>query len=393
MERTLPAAILDIELPWKLVNVLIFFSHSARKQSTSGQGWGKVGLEDAVDNFQTDFLKRKINDNTGKMSGSNLNELLKLRKISENEFETVYFPIRMGNTSPIAYGGCALGVAAAAACQTVPPNYHAYSLLGNFLGPALTDRSFRCSVRRLRDTRTFATRHVEVAQVQDDGSRRPCLFMTLDFQTKEPEVLMEFSAVPSGSFKHWSEEKTPAQLRKAFLEAEKIDKKTFAMHEAWTSVHEALFEQRHCESGFSTQTLSGNARHLPTDQDSLPLTERSSRQWVKSAVNLAQEEQVGGLALFMDGSLSFIPLLHDHKWLGDAGACSSLDFAMRIFDHDVDFNQWHLHEMKTIAGAGGRTYSEARLWDERGKLIANMSQQSIMRPKPKKDAKTAKASL
>ena len=326
------------------------------------------------------------------MSGSTLNELLQLRKLSDNEFETVYFPIRMGNASAIAYGGCSLGVAAAAACQTVPSTYRVYSLLGNFLGPALTDRNFQCSVKRVRDTRTFATRHVEVSQVQDDGKKRPCLFMTLDFQTREPAVLMSFSAVPSGPFKHWSEEKTPAEWRAKFLEEGKLDRKGVAVHEMAMSVHEKLFEQRNCESGYSAQVLNGIAKHLPTDQDSLPLTERSSRQWVKSATHLSITEQIGGLALFMDGALSFVPLLHDHKWLDDAGACSSLDFAMRVFESGVDFNQWHLHEMKTVVGAEGRTFSEAKLWDERGKMVANMSQQSIMRPKPDRGGK-GKASL
>jgi acyl-CoA thioesterase len=198
---------------------------------------------------------------------------------------------------------------------------------------------------------------------------------------------MNYSAVPSGPFKHWSQEKTPGEWRNTFVNEGKINQQTADAHRLHTSVHEALFEQRNCSSGFSGQTLAGIAKQQPTDQDHLSLADRSSRQWVKSSTKLIPSEQIGGIALFMDGAISFVPLMHDHKFLDDAGACSSLDFAMRVFDHDVDFNEWHLHEMKTIAGAGGRTFSEARLWDERGKLIANMSQQSIMRPKPTQDSK------
>jgi acyl-CoA thioesterase II len=323
------------------------------------------------------------------MSGSDLNELLLLRQTGKDEFETAFFPIRMGNSSSIAYGGCALGVAAAAARRTVKPEYHAYSLLGNFLGPALTDRNVQCRVRRLRDTRTFATRHVEVSQVQDDGSRRLCLFMTLDFQTKEASVLMRFSVAPTLGFKSWREESSPSAMRQEFANLGKIDAKMAKIHEVSMKVHEALFEQRNCASGFSAQTLNGIGKHLPTDQDQLSLTERSSQQWVKAGTKISEEEQLGALILFMDGALSFVPLMHNHQYLDDAGACSSLDFAMRLFDNEVDFNQWHLHEMKTVAGAEGRTFSEARLYNEQGKLVANMTQQSIMRPPPTTKSKAS----
>lgn len=83
----------------------------------------------------------------------------------------------------------------------------------------------------------------------------------------------------------------------------------------------------------------------------------------------------------------FIPLIHDHKFLDDAGACSSLDFALRIFTDRLDLTKWHVKERKTIAGQGGRTYSEARLYDEAGNLVAIESQQSIMRPLLPKKAK------
>jgi acyl-CoA thioesterase len=77
-----------------------------------------------------------------------------------------------------------------------------------------------------------------------------------------------------------------------------------------------------------------------------------------------------------------VPLVHNHLSLPDAGACSSLDFAIRIFSNDVDLNQWHLKELKTHHGSNGRTYSEARLWDEQQNLVATMTQMNILRPKP-----------
>ena len=82
----------------------------------------------------------------------------------------------------------------------------------------------------------------------------------------------------------------------------------------------------------------------------------------------------------MDGALSFLPLAHNAMFLDDAGACSSLEFAFRLFDTDLDLTRWHLREMKTVTGGNGRTYSESRLWDSEGNMVANMTQQSILRP-------------
>ena len=84
----------------------------------------------------------------------------------------------------------------------------------------------------------------------------------------------------------------------------------------------------------------------------------------------------------MDAAISSVPLIHSHKFLDDAAACSSLDFALRIFSNDINLNDWHLREEATVTGAEGRTYTEARLWDRDGNMIASMTQQCIMRPKP-----------
>lgn len=78
---------------------------------------------------------------------------------------------------------------------------------------------------------------------------------------------------------------------------------------------------------------------------------------------------------------SFIPLSFSNLFLQDAGACSTLDFALRFHTDALDMNKWHMEEMRTITGDYGRTYSEGLLWSEDGKLVASMSQQSVLRPK------------
>ena len=84
----------------------------------------------------------------------------------------------------------------------------------------------------------------------------------------------------------------------------------------------------------------------------------------------------------MDYALSVVPLAFGSMCLDDAGACSSLDFALRVFSNRVDMNEWHLRQMKTSVGAEGRTYSEGLLWDRERRCVASMTQQCILRVKP-----------
>ena len=128
---------------------------------------------------------------------STIPELVSVRRINPSEFEpinnpvqrqpnpilfeSIYKPEKMGNLANIAFGGNTLAVAVNAALQTIPPNFFLYSALGNYLGPAFTDRTLQCEVRDVRSTKTFATRHVELSQVQMDGERRLCLFLSADF--------------------------------------------------------------------------------------------------------------------------------------------------------------------------------------------------------------------
>jgi acyl-CoA thioesterase len=62
----------------------------------------------------------------------------------------------------------------------------------------------------------------------------------------------------------------------------------------------------------------------------------------------------------------------------------SLDFALRILSNDLDLSRWILREERTIAGGDGRTFTESRMWNDQGKMIAHMSQQGFLRgTKPK----------
>lgn len=294
----------------------------------------------------------------------------------------------MGNTAAISYGGCSLGIAANAACQTVTKGFHCYSLLGNFLGPALIDRKLFCSVRRLRDTRTFATRQVEVSQILDDGSKRLCLFAVADFQIQEPADFMTFSAPPSRKWISFEDTPDLQDTRQAMVDKGLITKEIATLHSKVFGLGARLFESRYSLDGVMTQNLNGMVKTLPTSQDHLSLTDKVSVDWLRARHKLhSVAEHVSALAFILDGALSFVPLAHNHQFLDDCGACSSLDFALRLFSNSIDANDFHLREMRTIVGREGRTYSETKLWDKEGRMVCSMTQQSILRPKPEAKSK------
>lgn len=304
-------------------------------------------------------------------------------ELEPGEFETKRLPFRMGNPLPIAYGGCAVGAAVSAACATVSSSFSLYSVVGHFLGPASIDQKLHCSVHITRDTRSFATRRVQVKQKQANGSFRTSLELIADFQVKEQSSL-EFSRQP------WKKWPTPEESVPILAAAEALKAKGVAtakqLENFMTSLgpSDDFFETRYCSDGVAAQNMSGVVKNAATTQDELHITEKLSAEWSRCRTNLPTiGDNMAALAFLMDGQLAFIPLTHSHQWFEDVSAVSTLDFALRIFTPNVNMEKWHLRESRTLHGGNGRTFSEAWLWNEQGEPIATVSQQSILRPAKK----------
>jgi acyl-CoA thioesterase II len=298
----------------------------------------------------------------------------------------------MGNAANISYGGFTIGVGVEAACSTVSPDYYLYTVMGNYLGPAFTDRKIQCTVRRLRDTRTFATREVILSQEAEDGSQRPCMSMLLDFQAREQASMLVFSAPPTKTYSRPENCKDRVQIGQELVEKKLIPEELVELHSIMFGLMNRLFDSRLPLEGVSAHNLSGLAGKVETGQEHLSITDKTSADWFRARHKPESGHgHYSALAFIMDSNLSFLPLTHNGMSLYDSGPCSSLDFAMRFFTNDLDVSKWHLRELRCVVGQEGRTYSESRLWDEAGNMVANMTQQSILRPKPTKD--TNRASL
>lgn len=311
---------------------------------------------------------------------------------SQDTFTSKLFPKRLGNAQPIAYGGCTAGLAVNSACRTIPSSkYHICSVMGAFHGPAKIDRHVLCRVTRTRDTKTFVTRRVVAYQVQDDGTERTCLDLFVDFHVLEPE-LFRYSAVPT---RQYAKGPTDPEATANYMElADRLVKQGYLPREAveaqktMFAMAEAFFETRQCLDGVSGQNLMGYAKHVKTNQAHLPVTDRTSAEYIRTRQRLDDEaENAAALTFLMDGGLSFLPLNLNNMNFGDAGACSTLDFALRIMTPNLAMHKWHMRERRTVGAAVGRSYSEARLWDEDGNLVAIESQNCIIRPRPKSASK------
>ncbi|KAF1832077.1 Thioesterase/thiol ester dehydrase-isomerase [Decorospora gaudefroyi] len=308
-------------------------------------------------------------------------EQLALRQTSENGFEMINLPQTMGNPLNIAYGGYAIAVACKAACLAVPEGYHLYSILGNYLGPAYTDRPLHASVTVIRQTRTFATRQVHVSQKRDDGESRTCLIAIADFQVKEKGVLLAYSHAPKKQYPNWKDCPTQEATFKALADDGKISKEMLDYHNHTFSVQQHLYEQRLCPTSVFAQNLYGVAKSLSHSQDAVPPPERTTADWLRCKEHLPTPiDHITNLTFLIDTAIAFLPLSFNHLWFDDVSAVSSLDFSLRIFQTEIDVNQWHLREMSAPVAGEGRSFGESWIWDEGGKAVACMSQQSILRP-------------
>jgi acyl-CoA thioesterase II len=302
--------------------------------------------------------------------------------LGSDDFVSRCLPLRMGNAMPIAYGGCSISIGLSSAVATVKAGYNPYSVMGHFHGPAATDRKLYTSVQRTRDTRSFATRRVQVKQKQDDGKERVVMDLMVDFHIQD-QGPFEYSAPPAGAWPKPVDCLTLEALANSYKDTGRV---TAAQHAVLLKTFASSvehFDTRPCVNGVAGQNLNGAAKNLPTTQDNLPLTSKLSAEWQRTWEALPSiAAKHGVLGFLMDGALSFLPLSHSQMWFDDVGACSSIDFALRVFVPVVDLGEWHLRERQTYRGGGGRTYSEGRLFDEQGRLVASMTQQSIMRGLP-----------
>ncbi|OJJ54553.1 hypothetical protein ASPSYDRAFT_93472 [Aspergillus sydowii CBS 593.65] len=270
-----------------------------------------------------------------------LSQQIAVRSLSSGRFTSVRPPTRLGSLTATGFGGSCLAVAVNAAYQDVGENFHLYSISGHFIRPTRTDRKLFCDVENVRKSRSFHTSEVRVTQEADDGVSRLCLIALADFHVEKPRSMVVYSYKTSLSG----------------------NREICGNGDSYPSAGDT--------------TAPGVKRS--ESETALPLAIHAER--FRSRTPLGNEaEQVSSLAFYMDKGLGYIPALHCGYRPSDARACASLDFSLRLFDHELDIQKWHVTEQKSVVANNARAYSEGRVWDSNGRLLACMTQQTILRP-------------
>ncbi|PLB48796.1 Thioesterase/thiol ester dehydrase-isomerase [Aspergillus steynii IBT 23096] len=279
-----------------------------------------------------------------------LKDQIAVEPIDADCYRSAVTPIRMGDLADWAYGGNTLAIAVNAAYATVTAGQHLYSISGYFVRPASTSQKLICRVERIRDTPTFQTRHLRVVQYTGK-SEQLCLIATADFHIDEPVDMVNYSARPQRPVP--SSPATETEIEKT-------------QEPGLYRILDAMMELR--------------PHHAKRHEKDVPDIVSAERFRIHDALH-TEADRIAALAFCMDRGLAYIPANHSGYNLFEASACATLDFALRILTHGLDLQNWHVSERQTCGAGNARALSEGRVFNGNGRLLASMTQTTILRPK------------
>ncbi|WP_052450654.1 acyl-CoA thioesterase [Actinomyces polynesiensis] len=249
------------------------------------------------------------------------------------------------------YGGQVIAQALVAATATLdeadrlPHSLHAYFLRGGD-----PEMSFDLDVERLRDGRSFSSRRITCRQ-----DEREILVMVCSFQPPEDGLEFEITApeVPG-----------PEGLRSAL---------------------EIFRAMDHPVGRFLGKTTAFDVRHVQRDLYTSADRTPSNRQQLWMAPRSPIPEEIGqpvhrALLAYVIDQVMFEPAMRATglSWMTPGMSAASLDHAM-WFHHDVDINDWLLFDGTCTAVSNGRVLTSARVFTRGGELVAEASQQGMLR--------------
>lgn len=255
------------------------------------------------------------------------------------------------------FGGQTVCQTLHAAILSAPDEVLVHSLHGYFLLAGDAERNIILHVRRIRDGGSFATRAVEARQ------KGEAIFTaTVQFHRDEPsrglEIMESMPDVPD-----------PESLRS---EVELMEERA-GDPELPERMREVI-----------RQRLDGPARfdRKPIPAQAGSELEPMDRYWMR-----------------VHGRLSDSPMLHviSLAYMSDAGLLSpalkpfggiqnvtpdmiaSLDHSMWFHSHDFRADDWLLFEVRCSNAAGGRVFSQCKVWTRRGAHVFSCTQEGLIR--------------
>lgn len=250
---------------------------------------------------------------------------------------------------PKAYGGDLVAQSAAAAIRTVEGDRVLHSLHGTFVRGVEPGIPVRHEVERIRDGRSYSTRHVRGYQ---DG--RLAFMGTASFHVPE-----EFE--PGGP--RMPEVTPPEQLPTS---ADVLAGVEGAAAEYWS--HGRSFDMRHVPGPVYVDVVGERTAHQAV--------------WVKAFDDLGDDADTHRLAIAYVCDYTILePVLRvmGLAWAAEGLVTASLDHAM-WFHADARADDWLLYAQECAGIADGRGLGLGRFFDRQGRLIATVAQEGMIRP-------------
>ena len=247
-----------------------------------------------------------------------------------------YGPLRI-------YGGHLLGQGLAAGLATVETDKLAHSLHAYFLKTGNPAEPIRYSVESLRNGRSYATRLVRAAQGGD-----LLLTMMVSFKAQEPG------------------EEHQRDMPRVLDPATAARRRQEAGGEPLALPFAAPF-------GIELEAVDGWHPRAAAGQDP------EIALWMRAPMSPEAEARARqcALAYLSDGSMMFNAL----RPYGNAMVthrATSLDHSL-WFHHAADPGRWLLFDQRSPAAADSRGLNQGAIFDEAGRLVASVAQESMMR--------------
>lgn len=277
-------------------------------------------------------------------------DLLALERIDRDLFRGASQDLGWG----AIFGGQVLGQALSAATQTVAADRAVHSLHGYFIRAGDLHRPIVYQVDRLRDGKSFSTRHVVAVQ---EGEA--IFALAASFQVEEGGLEHQ-DAMPDAP----PPEALPSERDLALRYAERLPEAVRAMATA-----ERPIEIRPVEPRNPLKPIA----HPPT-----------RRLWYRAVDRLPDAPALHRYLLAYASDFSFLGTAldpHAVSWLTPGMHVASLDHAM-WFHRPFRVDEWLLYVIESPTASGARGLVRGHFYDRAGRLVATAAQEGLIRKRP-----------
>jgi acyl-CoA thioesterase-2 len=286
---------------------------------------------------------------TGTLTSETFLRAVDLTPVSAEVFDEAYEATTQYVPWPKAYGGDMVAQAAAAMMRSVDADRQMHSMHSYFMRPVDVGSSVRYEVERLRDGRGYSTRAVRGFQ-----NGKPVYAAMGSFQV--PEDGPDFQPGSPAAVE-------PESLRSA---AEVLAGATGAAADYWSAGRS--FDMRHVPGPVYVELEGGNVPQQAV--------------WVRAFDTLPGDADLHRTALAYVCDYTILePLLRVNglHWSSPGLTTASLDHSM-WFHREGRVDDWMLYAQEAVSGQSNRGLAMGRFFDRRGRLLATVAQEGMIRP-------------